>query len=165
MIQDSNPVMSLKIFIHGLESGNQGTKARFFKEKYPDMLIPNFTGDLEERMEKLTAILSGKSGIKIVGSSFGGLMASVYAMENEQNVDKLILLAPAINLMGFMEYMNRKIDIPVHVYHGVNDDVIPLENVDNVARNCFRNLTFHKVEDDHMLHNTFKTIDWNSLLN
>ena len=152
------------IFIHGLESGNQGKKALFFREKFPDMLIPNFTGDLGERMNKLKGVLSDKTGIRMVGSSFGGLMASIFAMENESRVDRLILLAPAINLIGFTEYVNRETEIPVYIYHGTNDDVIPLENVDKVARNCFRNLTFHKVQDDHMLHKTFKTINWDSLL-
>ena len=156
--------MSPSIFIHGLESGNQGKKALFFREKFPDMLIPNFTGDLGERMKKLTGVLFGKTGIRMVGSSFGGLMASIFAMENESRVDRLILLAPAINLIGFTEYASRETYIPIHVYHGTNDDVIPLENVGKVARNCFRNLTFHKVQDDHMLHSTFKTIDWDSLI-
>lgn len=156
--------MPFKIFIHGLESGNQGTKAVFFREKFPDMLTPNFPGDLQERMEKLNTVLSGKSGIKIVGSSFGGLMASIYAMENEQNVDKLILLAPAINLIGMTDYLNRSVDIPVIIYHGINDDVIPLESIEPIAEKCFKNLTFNKVEDDHMLHNTFKVIDWPAIL-
>ena len=156
--------MSLRIFIHGLESGNQGIKAVFFREKYPDMLTPNFTGDLPERMEKLTKILSGESGIRMVGSSFGGLMASIFSMENESRVDRLILLAPAINLIWFTEYQTKEIEIPVHIYHGINDDVIPLKAVEKIAGKCFKNLTFHKVEDDHMLHNTFHTIDWDSLL-
>jgi len=156
--------MSNNIFIYGLESGNQGTKAKYFKKHFPDMLTPNFTGDIEERMDKLINLLSGKSGIRIVGSSFGGLMGSIFAMENESRVDRLVLLAPAINLMGFTKYQARKIDIPVHIYHGINDDVIPLEDVDEIALKCFKNLTFHKVEDDHMLHKIFKTIDWDCLL-
>ena len=45
-----------RIFIHGLESSNKGTKAVFFREKYPDMIIPTFTGNLPERMEKLPSI-------------------------------------------------------------------------------------------------------------
>ena len=156
--------MSLNLFIHGLESGNQGTKAVFFRKNFPDMLTPNFPGDLQERMEKLNTILAGKSGIKIVGSSFGGLMASIYAMENEPSVDKLILLAPAINLIGMTDYQNKRIDTPVIIYHGTNDDVIPLESIEPIAEKVFKNLTFNKIEDDHMLHNTFKAIDWDTLL-
>ena len=87
--------MSFKIFIHGLESSNKGTKSVFFKERFPEMIIPHFTGDLQERMGNLDEILEDKSGIRLVGSSFGGLMAAIFAMENEPRVDKLILLAPA----------------------------------------------------------------------
>jgi len=90
-----------RIFIHGLESSNKGTKAVFFREKYPDMIIPTFTGNLPERMEKLNRLLSGRPDIRIVGSSFGGLMASLFAMENGSQVNRMILLAPAINMIGF----------------------------------------------------------------
>ena len=128
------------------------------------MLIPYFTGSLRERMEKLSGILNRESGIILVGSSFGGLMASIYAMENERSVDRLILLAPAINLMEFMEYRSRTLPIPVWIYHGTNDEVIPLNEVEKVARNVFPHLSFHAVEDDHYLHKVFKTLDWDNLL-
>jgi len=156
--------VSLRIFIHGLESNNQGTKAIYFREKFPGMLTPNFPGPLDDRMARLQAILSGKSDILMVGSSFGGLMASIFAMENEPSVSKLILLAPAINLMEFTPYRERKTLMPVHIYHGRQDEVIPISDVEEVARQVFSTLTFHAVDDDHYLHKIFKTIDWDSLL-
>jgi len=154
----------LRIFIHGLESNNQGTKAVYFRKNFPGMLSPNFPGPLDERMEKLQTALSGQSKIILVGSSFGGLMASIFAMENEPRVKRLILLAPAINLMEFTPYRERKIEMPVHVYHGRQDDVISLEDVQKVARQVFSNLTFHAVDDDHYLHKTFEKIEWDTLL-
>jgi pimeloyl-ACP methyl ester carboxylesterase len=156
--------VSLRIFIHGLESNNQGTKAIYFREKFPGMVTPNFPGPLDERMARLQAILSGKSDILMVGSSFGGLMASIFAMENEPSVRRLILLAPAINLMEFTPYRERKTLMPVHIYHGRQDEVIPISDVEEVAKKVFSTLTFHAVDDDHYLHKTFKTIDWDSLL-
>jgi pimeloyl-ACP methyl ester carboxylesterase len=155
---------AMKIFIHGLESSNQGTKSAFFRERYPDMIIPNFTGALPVRMEKLNEVLSGSSGIRIVGSSFGGLMGSIFAMENENTVDKLILLAPAINLLELSGYQLKGISLPVVIYHGKKDNVIPLEEAEYAARKYFHNLTFNKVEDNHFLYNTFRTIDWDTLL-
>jgi len=153
-----------RIFIHGLESNNQGTKAVYFRKKFPGMLTPNFPGPLDERMAKLHAILSEKSDILLVGSSFGGLMASIFAVENEPSVRRLILLAPAINLMEFTPYRDRKIQIPVHIYHGRQDEVISLEDVQSVARQVFSNLSFRAVEDDHYLHKTFEKIEWETLL-
>lgn len=156
--------MALRMFIHGLESNNQGTKAIYFREKFPGMLTPNFHGPLDERMARLREILSGQNEILLVGSSFGGLMASIFAMENEPSVRRLILLAPAINLMEFTSYRQRKIVTPVHITHGREDEVIPISDVEEVAKQVFSNLTFNPVDDDHYLHKTFKTIDWDSLL-
>jgi pimeloyl-ACP methyl ester carboxylesterase len=155
---------SLKIFIHGLESNNQGTKAVYFRKNFPGMLTPNFPGSLDERMAKLRALLSGERDIILVGSSFGGLMASIFAMENEPSVKRLVLLAPAINLMEFSPYRDRKLQRPVHLYHGRQDEVIPLEDVHRVARQVFSDLTFHAVDDDHYLHKTFEKIEWDRLL-
>lgn len=156
--------MPLRMFIHGLESNNQGTKAVYFRKNFPDMLTPNFPGSLDERMADLRALLSGESDIILVGSSFGGLMASIFVMENEPRVKRLVLLAPAVNLMEFSPYRNRKIQVPVHIYHGRQDEVIPLEDVQSVARQVFSDRTFHSVDDDHYLHKTFEKIDWDTLL-
>lgn len=156
--------MRVRIFIHGLDSSNQGTKAVFFREQFPDMIIPYFIGPLEDRMKSLRSVLSEKTGIILVGSSFGGLMSAIFAMENETRVERLILLAPAINLVEFADYRARSVSVPVWIYHGTKDDVIPLSDVENVARGVFQNLSFHVVEDDHYLHKTFKTLDWDRLL-
>ena len=156
--------MSFTIFIHGLESSNEGTKSVYFKQRYPDIIIPNFRGDLQERMEKLRGILFNRSDIRLVGSSFGGLMATIFAMENEPAVDRLILLAPAINLMPYANEEERKISAPVWIYHGTNDEVIPLKDVASVAKKMFSNLSFHTVDDDHFLHKTFQIIKWDRLL-
>jgi pimeloyl-ACP methyl ester carboxylesterase len=154
----------MKIFIHGLESSNQGTKAVYFKGHFPDMVIPHFTGELSERMDKLKGILQGKSGILIVGSSFGGLMASLFAMDDETRVDRLILLAPAINYIDSSGFRAKRISTPVRIYHGTKDDVIPLNAAEDAAEKYFSNLLFNRVDDDHFLHRTFETIDWAMLL-
>jgi pimeloyl-ACP methyl ester carboxylesterase len=156
--------MTVRIFIHGLESSNQGTKGLFFKNEFPDMIIPNFPGTLQERMQKLDRVLSKKSGIRLVGSSFGGLMAALFAMENESRIERMILLAPALNLMGFSGAQEREISVPTWIYHGRDDEVIPLETMQGVAKKTFRHLILHAVDDDHYLHKTFKGIDWQELL-
>ena len=60
--------MPVRIFIHGLESSNRGTKSVYFREKYPGMIIPTFAGNLQERMKQLRKALAGKTDIRLVGS-------------------------------------------------------------------------------------------------
>ena len=156
--------MGFRIFIHGLDSSNRGTKSVFFRDKYPDMEIPCFTGPLDERMKGLRSALSGRTGIMLVGSSFGGLMATLFAMENEERVDRMVLLAPAIHLLERDHPGSKTLAIPVRVYHGRQDQVIPLNEVQRAAETLFHRLSFHEVEDDHNLHKTFKSLDWDRLL-
>lgn len=153
-----------RIFIHGLESSNQGTKAVFFRDKYPDMILPTFEGPLPARMEELNRTLAGKSEIRIVGSSFGGLMAALFAMENPSQVMRMILLAPAINMIESAPGKKERVGMPVSIYHGTEDRVIPLSEVQRTAPKFFADLSFHAVDDDHYLHRTFKALDWDALL-
>lgn len=154
-----------RIFIHGLDSSNQGTKARFFREKYPDMIIPNFEGPMEERLERLDHVLSGSTEIMIVGSSFGGLMGTIFAMDHPSRVKRLVLLAPALPLLGVLtDRQDKVVSLPVWLYHGKADTLLPPDTVIPVARRVFADLHLHEVEDDHMLHKTFRDIPWEELL-
>ncbi|MDZ7698426.1 MAG: YqiA/YcfP family alpha/beta fold hydrolase [Deltaproteobacteria bacterium] len=153
-----------RIFIHGLESSPEGTKGVFFRARYPDVILPTFTGDLKKRMTRLNEILAGASGIRMIGSSFGGLMGALYAMSNEAAVKRLVLLAPAIHVIDAAPQAVRPISVPVTVYHGSRDEVIPIDPVKAAAKRYFLELDFHTVADDHFLHRTFKTIDWETLL-
>lgn len=163
-VSGAGEAMPLRVFLHGLESSNQGTKAVFFRERYPDMITPNFTGPLEERMARLREVLSDQTDFILVGSSFGGLMASLFAMDNDRSVMRMILLAPALNLLPFSGHEERPLSIPVWIYHGRQDTVIPLEAVEPVARRIFLRLSFHTVDDDHFLRRTFKAVEWDRLL-
>lgn len=151
-------------FIHGLESSGRGTKGTYFGNRYPDMIIEDYFGTLEERMKKLKKVLDGKSGIVLVGSSYGGLMAAMYALDYPLRVAKLVLLAPALDLDEFNPYRDRKLSIPVIVYHGSDDDVVPMAPVRQISESIFTNLVYHVVKDDHPLSETFSTFNWDDLL-
>ena len=152
------------VFIHGLESTAQGTKGQFFRQLFPQMIIEDYTGDYATRMRKLDSLLSGKSYLILVGSSYGGLMATQYAIDNEERVKKMILLAPALNLTEFKPPEHTKLHLPVIIYHGNNDDVVNPNIVKNIALKYFSNLEHHLVNDDHSLHITFPALDWTNLL-
>ena len=154
----------VKIFLHGLESSSRGAKATFLRGQFPEMLIPDFRGSLPERMKSLNTALAGRRGIVLVGSSFGGLMATLYAMENPDTVERLVLLAPALNFPDFSEYGIKQVSIPTRMIIGRHDTITPAELVLPVARRIFADLTYDEVNDDHMLAGTFRSLDWKSLL-
>lgn len=152
------------IFIHGQESSSQGTKGLFFRDLFPEMIIPNFAGDVSTRMSELSGILLDKRGIIMIGSSLGGLMAALYAFQNQDRIRKLILLAPALNLQELTPYLSEKLTLPVYIFHGKEDELIPLKLIQTIAKKVFTNLTFNLVDDDHRLSRTFAAIDWTQLI-
>ncbi len=153
-----------RIFLHGLESSSRGAKASFLRVLFPDMLIPDFKGTLSVRMVSLESILTGKENIMLIGSSFGGLMATLYTMEKQETVDRLVLLAPALNFPEFLQYKLKSIEVPTRIIIGSNDTVTPMQEVLPLARKIFTNLNYDEVDDTHMLAETFREFDWQTLL-
>jgi pimeloyl-ACP methyl ester carboxylesterase len=152
------------IFIHGLEGTSQGVKASLLRGIYPEILTPDFRGDLAARMAYLNEIVAQKKDWTMIGSSFGGLMAALFTCQHPQRVRKAILLAPALILFQESDFPKQPISIPVTVYHGERDTVIPLQAVRFIAERLFANLVFHQVDDDHGLYKTVHEIDWQALI-
>lgn len=153
----------IPVFLHGLESSSRGKKGKWFKEKFPDMLMMDFSGPLDARMDQLRNLLADRNELVLVGSSFGGMMATLYAIENVKDVAKVMLLAPALNFPEFERYRFYKTSVPATLYVGENDTVCPPDKIISVATDVFDNLTVHRVNDDHFLHGTFQSISWSSL--
>jgi len=152
------------IFIHGLMGRSTGVKATLLREKFPGILTPDFSGSLDERMESLAGILVDKKDWTIIGSSFGGLMAAIFACDHPHQVKRLILLAPALIWPEFTNDLPDPIQVPVTIYHGINDELIPLVQVKEIAEMIFLDLEFKEVEDDHGLYNTVHALDWELIL-
>jgi len=152
------------VYIHGLDTSSRGTKGLFFEEQYPDVLREDYAGPFEERMAKLHRVLEGRENLILVGSSYGGLMAAVFAALHADRVKKIVLLAPALTLPEFTPYLAHRSNVPAVVYHGICDDVVPPAGVEKVCRRVFSRLDYHAVDDDHLLHKTFRGLDWDGLL-
>ena len=153
------------VYIHGSESDSNSGKARQFWEWFPGMVTPDFKGSFDEWMMQLCEILSDKTNWTLIGSSYGGLIATVFALEHEPQLRKLILLAPALTLDPVASLSKpTRISVPTILIHGTLDTVVPLEPVRETAQRLFTNLTIHIVEDDHRLHKTANEIDWKSIL-
>ncbi|TXT61401.1 MAG: Alpha/beta hydrolase family protein [Promethearchaeota archaeon] len=165
--------MENTIFIHGLESSGEGFKGNFFRKKIPQILTPTFKAFeptksisklLNERMSQLKSILKEKNAWLLIGSSFGGLMASLYALKNPNKVKKIILLAPYLIYEGINPNQFSQIKIPVKIFHGKNDEIIPVKQNKEIAKTWFQNLDYKIVDDDHMLHKTVKSLNWVKLI-
>lgn len=161
------------IFIHGLESSGEGFKARLFKKILPGCLTPNFkkyfktisyNNLLEIRMAQLISILKEKKSWVIIGSSFGGLIGALYTCQFPKKVDMLILLAPALAASKLDPVKFSPVHVPVVIFHGKYDEIVPIKPTLSRAKQLFTNLKYNIVDDDHLLHSTVKNIDWVKLL-
>jgi pimeloyl-ACP methyl ester carboxylesterase len=161
------------IFIHGMESSGHGFKGNLFRERIPGIITPDFYSYspgmsyqelLERRMEELNTLLQKQDEWKIIGSSFGGLMAALYSLKKPHKVEKLVLLAPMLAIPELKPSKYKTIDIPVVVYHGRNDNVIPIKPTKKRAHALFKNVEYNVVDDNHMLHPTTESIEWRELL-
>lgn len=152
-----------KFFLHGLESSGNGTKGRFFKENFAEMIVADFSGSLEFRLQHLRKLCKDYDEIMLVGSSFGGLMATCFAIASPGRVKKLILMAPALNFPGFL-VPKHKISTPTYLLIGHYDDLTPAKNVIPLAEQTFANLEINLVDEDHLLHESFPRLDWQTLL-
>lgn len=152
------------IFIHGLDSSSKGTKASWFARNFPQMLVPDFKGSLEKRLTTLENVLAGKNDLLLIGSSFGGLMAAIFAIEQPETVREIVMLAPALNFPEFDNWRQRTSKTPARLYVGDHDDVCPPDKVIGAARKCFENLTVQRTNDDHIMRKTFALIDWGQII-
>ena len=157
--------MTKTLFIHGYESSGDGFKGVYLSQRFPHLFHPTFQGDLDQRMQALYQILEANETWTLIGSSFGGLMATRYACEFPEKVSRLILLAPAlIAPYANSSLCHQRIEIPTLLIHGQNDDIVPLGDVLPVAQRLFQHLEFRLVDDDHLLHKTVESLDWQLIL-
>jgi pimeloyl-ACP methyl ester carboxylesterase len=127
------------------------------------MQCPDFDGTLQQRLAQLLDLLADDQKFIVVGSSFGGLMGACLALEQPQRVHRLIMLAPALNFHEF-QIPARKIQTEAVLVIGKDDIVTPPEIVVPAAESTFSDLQVSIVDDDHLLHHTFTSLDWDHLL-
>jgi len=161
------------IFIHGLESSGKGFKGIYLKNLFPDILTPNFEkfkknitleNLLKMRMGQLDLILKESKSWTIIGSSFGGLMATLYAIRNSDKIERLILLAPFLATPMLQRDDLSPLTIPTIIFHGRHDEIAQYKASRQQAYQLFTNLEFNTTEDNHDLNNTITTLNWNKLI-
>ena len=153
------------VYLHGRDSDSNSDKARLFREWFPGMLTPDFTGSFSQRMAQLYSVLSNKRDWTLIGSSYGGLMGVVFALDHPEQVRKLVLLAPDLMLDPIASLPPLKpVPVPTIVIHGTLDTVVPFEPVHEIVHKLFTDVEYYVVEDDHQLLKTVDKLDWNSIL-
>ncbi len=151
------------IFSHGKESGPWGSKIRSLATiaeqqhctvdsiDYTDLTNP------EQRVARLIALLQQQNdNLVLVGSSMGGYVSLVAAMQSQANIKGVFVLAPALYMPGYavQEYA---LSCPVEVVHGWNDDIIPAEHSYRFAQENGYNL--HLLTGDHRLNDALPMIE------
>ena len=96
--------MTRIVYLHGFASSPQSSKARFFAQKFRAAGVPFDAPRLDEGdFSKLTiggqlAVVEravARGPVILMGSSLGGYLAALYAAQHPEQVEKLVLLAPA----------------------------------------------------------------------
>jgi uncharacterized protein len=98
-------------YLHGFASSAHSSKAAFFRARLGDAGVPLTTPDFSEpdfstltvtrMIEQVKGEMDRVSGpVTLMGSSLGGFVAVQTALRYAANVDRLILLAPALDFGG-----------------------------------------------------------------
>ncbi len=141
-------------FAHGKESGPWGTKitalAAIAESKGFNVISPDYSSELDPdvRVKQLLNLIYSPSDITVlVGSSMGGYVSTVASQVI--NPIGLFLMAPAFYLPGYWEQNPIPHSEKTVVVHGLNDDVVPVENSIRFAHEHKSELYF--IVGDHQL--------------
>jgi hypothetical protein len=137
------------LFVHGQESGPQGTKARLLAEHFeartPQMDTQRFEGCVRQIAREIESFRPDV----VVGSSFGGAVAVALLQRGEWRGPTL-LLAPAPAELGVPLRLPE--DVTVWIVHGTRDDVVPIAGSLMLARSGSpERVRLFEVRDDHRL--------------
>jgi uncharacterized protein len=114
------------LYLHGFASSPHSSKATFFREKLaskgltmvvPDLNEPDFSALTVSRMLRQAAaaiqIDGGDEPIAVIGSSLGAFVAVQLALQHPARVQRVVLLAPALDFDGtrLSELGDRGLDV------------------------------------------------------
>jgi len=138
------------VFLHGLETGPHGAKFHALRRVAPDLLAPSCEGifDIDRRLAVIERDLSDEEELLLVGSSFGGLAAVLFASRHPARVRGCVLCAPAVQ--GLDLGTVSRLPAETVIIHGRLDDVVPLHASESLAAR-FAAVRLVVVEDGHRL--------------
>ena len=149
-------------FSHGKESGPWGFKIKRLAKiatakgcgvdsiDYRDSMDPDL------RVERLLARLQQETRpFILVGSSMGGYVSLVASASIQTRA--LFLIAPALYIPSFETQQHASTAEHIEVVHGWSDDVIPVQNSIDYARQA--DCALHLISGDHPLNSSIESIE------
>lgn len=150
------------VYLHGMDSSPQGFKARFLRERYPNLIAPALSNDVLERLAVAKSMVP--TGCLLVGSSLGAVTALDLLRHDPNRAGALVLLAPAVGLSGnpprreqYLEYVSQ-LRIPPHVptvvIAAIHDETVPLAAVRSLVAHAGPDaaVSLVEIDDTHVLH-------------
>lgn len=149
-------------YIHGKDSGPNGVRSLFLKQKLPHIEIPALPNDIPERLALLDDLI--QSPCVMVATSLGGLTALLWLKENGAKVKALVLVAPAVGTFDpayqtpeILEVFNGLViphEIPTWLLAATQDEVIPFVSIEAcVSRSQpHPELHYFRFDEGHLLH-------------
>ena len=150
------------IFSHGKESGPWGFKikrlAAIAKKHgcsvdsidYTDLMDP------DQRVERLLDVLKQEAEpFVLVGSSMGGYVSLV--VSESVDTSGLFLMAPALYIPSFGRQRYDSKSPLIDIVHGWSDDIIPVENSIQFARQA--DCALHLISGDHALNGVVEEVE------
>ena len=159
------------IWAHGLWGNPNGSKVTAIRDSGIKINSPDFNNmELGERVEVLDNLVSNKD-VTLVGSSYGGLACALVAQKYPENVNGMLLLAPALHLPESPndepEELVAPTNFPITIIHSFTDEIVPISASKDYIKRSGNNLRLIEVEDSHVLENSFTLIisELNKLIN
>ncbi len=162
------------IYLHGFASSPSSAKAQYLRDRFttlnlslniPDLNQGDFSHlTISRQLQQVTAQFPPKSqSVTLLGSSLGGLTAALLAEQNFQ-VEKLVLLAPAFQFLahwlpklGDAELQRWKTEKYLPIYHYGEGQKLPLnynfivdaaQHQDQALQRQIPTLIFHGISDE-----------------
>ena len=150
------------IWAHGLWGNPNGSKVTAIRDSGIKINSPDFNGrELGERVELLDNLVSNED-VTLVGSSYGGLACALVAQKYPENVNGMLLLAPALHIPESPndkpEELIAPSNFPVTIIHSFTDEIVPISASKDYIKRSGKNLKLIEVEDSHVLENSFSVI-------
>ena len=174
MCKESSNHCGKLYYIHGYQSSPEGTKGVLFQKelhahpiKYRD--VPPEELVIKDCLTRISDIISDQDDVVLIGSSLGGFLTAVTAI-NHVNISRIILLNPAIippetdiqkissmpqdilKDMVYPQLFRKQFPGEVIIFRGTKDELIPDEWVLEYAKS--QEATVHFIADDHRLNNS-----------